>query len=268
MKKLLAFLLVVLLTASFCACSKEEGETDLDQYKQNEKVITSVTNDQGETFYFDSIDSETVILLSYIGPDTPHALIIPATLNEKSVAAIGEMAFNNCSSISSISFPASVTSIGEYAFACCATLTSLSIPETVTSIGKGAFSACSALTAVTFAENNKITEISDFTFFKCTALTAVNVPGSVKVIGDGAFYGCSALTSATFAEGIQLLGSQLLQSCEKLSSLTLPASVTSIGSFAFSGCPALYRDKITCPAGSKAETYVNAMKLSNTPAEE
>ena len=51
------------------------------------------------------------------------------------VTRIGDAAFQNCTSLESVTIPESVTSIGNYAFNYCTYLTSVTIPEGVTSIG-------------------------------------------------------------------------------------------------------------------------------------
>ena len=96
---------------------------------------------------------------------------IPATVTYNgitySVTSIGEWAFADCSSLTSVTIPESVTYIGYYAFDYCSSLTSLTIPNSVTSIGEGAFDYCSSLTSIT-------------------------IPNSVTSIGDRAFRGCSS----------------------------------------------------------------------------
>ena len=66
-----------------------------------------------------------------------------------SVTSIGEGAFSNCKSLTSITIPNSVTSIGKGAFGGCRGLTSVTIPNSVTSIGQNAFQDCICLTLVT-----------------------------------------------------------------------------------------------------------------------
>ena len=61
------------------------------------------------------------------------------------IKKINNGAFNNCSSMTSISIPDSVTSIGNYAFYGCTELSSITIPQNVTIIGNDAFYACSSL---------------------------------------------------------------------------------------------------------------------------
>jgi hypothetical protein len=83
-------------------------------------------------------------------------LIIPATITYEGdvydVTEIGSYAFENCTSLTSITIPESVTSIGERAFYACSNLTAITIPEGVTSIGYSAFYDCSSLTAITIPE--------------------------------------------------------------------------------------------------------------------
>ena len=69
----------------------------------------------------------------------------------------------------------SVTSIGDYAFADCSSLTSLTIPNSITSIGYSAFSSCSSLTSITIP--NSVTSIGDYAF-----ITAPPSPPSLSLI--------------------------------------------------------------------------------------
>ena len=59
-----------------------------------------------------------------------------------SVTSIGNEAFRQCGSLTSVTIPNSVTTIGNSAFSGCNSLTSVTIPNSVTTIGNGAFSYC------------------------------------------------------------------------------------------------------------------------------
>ena len=122
-----------------------------------------------------------------------------------------------------------VTSIGEDAFLDCRTLTSIAIPNYLTHIGSGAFWNCKSLTEVhikdmeawckiTFGESHSnplyyakhlymngqeikdltipdsIATINNYAFYNCSDLKTITLPGSITSIGHDAFYGCSSLT--------------------------------------------------------------------------
>ncbi|MDY3741665.1 MAG: leucine-rich repeat domain-containing protein [Prevotella sp.] len=153
------------------------------------------------------------------------------------VTSIGDRAFYDCSSLTSITIPNSVTSIGYRAFSDCKGLTSVTIPNSVTSIGNAAFHSCSGLTSVTIP--NSVTSIGDFAFQYCGGLTSVTIPNSVTSIEWYAFSGCSGLTSVTIPNSVTSIGHYAFSGCSGLTSVTIPNSVTSIGGWAFQGCNGL-----------------------------
>ena len=86
-----------------------------------------------------------------------------STIIPSSVTSIGDYAFYNCTSLTSIEIPSSVTSIGDRAFNGCTALTSIEIPSSVTSLGAQSFDSCVALTSIKCLSNTA-PEVSSGTF--------------------------------------------------------------------------------------------------------
>ena len=84
-----------------------------------------------------------------------------------------------------------VTTIGQWAFHECYSLTSITIPNSVKSIEKGAFYNCTGLTSVTIPYG--VTSIVGSAFYGCSGLTSVTIPASVTSL-EGAFTSCPSLT--------------------------------------------------------------------------
>ncbi len=124
------------------------------------------------------------------------ALVIPGTIEGYPVTIIFPWAFDDCTSLTSITIPDSVTDIGKCAFAECTSLTSVTIPNSVTDINEGAFLNCTSLTSITIP--NSVTFICESVFEDCTSLTGITIPDSVTGISYSAFGGCTGLTSVTF----------------------------------------------------------------------
>ena len=187
------------------------------------------------------------------------------TMIPSGVTAIGQEAFRECISLTSIEIPEGVTTIGIGAFQDCSNLSSMSIPSSVTSIGEWAFDGCSGLTSLTVntstidswfsgfenlsevAMGNNVTKIYDGAFWACSGLTSVIIGPKVTSIGDNAFRECENLTSINIPEGVTRIGDYTFERCGNLASIIIPSSVTSIGNYAFSQCYSL--TSINIPEG-------------------
>ena len=168
------------------------------------------TDNNGIKYSYDSAGTAKVT-----GPSSntiSDDITIPATITVSNtsyqVTAIGDNAFINCSSLTSVTLPNSVISIGDFAFSGCEKLTAITIPEGVSSIGDAAFSMCRRLTSVT-------------------------LPDSVTSIGAAAFQYCSKLTTITIPKDVTSIKEYTFSDSSRLTSITIPGSVTSVHSKAF-----------------------------------
>ena len=162
-----------------------------------------------------------------------------------------------------------VTEIGDSAFADCTSLTSVLIPSSVTEIGKNVFSGCASLTSIIVEEGNSVydsregcnaiietvtntliapckstiiplsvTEIRR-NAFSYTSLTSIEIPSSVKMIGWDAFLNCTSLTSVSINGKIKKIDRGTFRGCTALESITLPTGVNKIEWDAFEGCTSI-----------------------------
>jgi len=160
-----------------------------------------------------------------------------------SVTSIGQSAFSGCSSLTEITIPSSVTNIGQTTFYNCANLTTITIPTSVTSIGESAFDGCTNLSFITIPTG--VISIEYGVFRDCSSLTSISIPTNVTSIGQFAFYGCSSLTQFIIPSSMISIGQYAFYGCSSLTTITIPSSVTSIGNGTFSGCSSLAQFNIS-----------------------
>ena len=175
------------------------------------------------------------------------------------VTSISNYAFRNCYSLASIVIPDSVKSIGTYAFNVCYSLTSIVIPDGVTSIGGYAFNGCYSLASIVIPDS--VTSISTYAFSNCLSLASIVIPDSVTSIGTYAFNVCYSLTSIVIPDGVTSIGNYAFRNCYSLASIVIPGSVTSIGTNAFDGCSGIryfdFTKHTAVPALSDANAFTN-----------
>ena len=198
---------------------------------------------------------------------------------DKDIKEIGFSAFQDCTSLTSVTIPDSVTTIGMQAFYKCSSLTSVTIPDSVTTIGYEAFYKCTSLTSVTIPDS--VMTIGNYAFSVCDSLkefkgkfaadggrcliidgvlnafalgcgiTQYTIPNSVTTIGHYAFYKCNSLTSVTIGNGVTTIGGWAFSDCTSLTSVTIHDSVTMIGDEAFHSCDSLkeFKGKFAADGG-------------------
>ena len=129
---------------------------------------------------------------------------IPAELDGVAVVKVGDEAFKNNASVTSITIPDSVTSIGIKAFWNCTSLTSITVDANnlnYSSVDGVLFNKLQTLLIVypakksddSYATPDSVTSIGDGAFYRCTSLTSITIPDSIESIGEGAFEGCTSL---------------------------------------------------------------------------
>lgn len=232
---------------------------------------------------------KTVTITKYTGKES--TVILLPTINSWHVTKIGEDAFQDNTTITSVTIPANVTEIGSNAFAGCTNLTNvhyegdwsnLTIQSGNPAVEDAAneqlfdFDFTPDNTAVIVTnykykgtaadvtipsryKGKPVTTIGRAAFFN-SAVTSVTIPDSVTAILDGAFEKCSELTNISIPNSVTSIGLSAFAHCTSLKSITLPSSLSTIGNFAFDGCPSLMT--VTYP-GSKTQWDDNITKGSN-----
>ncbi len=173
------------------------------------------------------------------------------------VEKIGDYAFYECDSLTTVRITSDLDSIGSCVFYNCAKLEEVIIPDNVKYIGSSAFYGCTSLPvenniryagtwAIGVTDNTLPRYILRSntrglfrTFSGCSLMTRVTLPDSLRNIGDNAFYGCSSIKNLTLPSRVNYIGSSAFSGCSSLASLTIPDGVTAIGCSTFYGCSAL-----------------------------
>lgn len=184
MKKFLAFVLVIIISASvFCAASFSVSAADSGFIGDCEWRIEN---------------------------------------NELIISGLGSMGYNAQwpwwnKNFTKITIEEGVTNVGFLAFKDCEKVTTVSLPNSLSLIESGAFQNCSGLQQIIWHEG--IQGIEDFAFTGCTSLKKVILPNSVYLIGSSAFYNCVSLETIEIGRNAIFYGNTGFESCTSLKSI-------------------------------------------------
>ncbi len=232
-------------------------------------TVSAETTEDG--FAYEIVDG-TATITDYTG--TATEVVIPDTIDGYAVTEIGTGAFENCSSLTSVTIPDGVTHIGEFAFLYCENLTSVIIPNSVTRISAGAFGHCTSLSSITLPDSvTSMGNIGGIPFYNTAYFNdsanwengalyignhLVEIDREVEIgdfsVRDGTVTLCyglfsrnETLLSITIPDSVKGIGYYAFANCKNLSSVTLGNGVSEIAWNVFGGCENL--SSITIPDG-------------------
>lgn len=262
MKKIFALLISILVVVSCTNPIDDAFENNGDNNTLPKNIIYYTTTDDC-CLYPNITESETfgAKLISNTYKNGVGKLIF-----NRQITCIGESAFEDCTTLTSIRIPGCVTNIGENAFNGCTALKDLRIEdsENTLSIGcntnnnssNGLFYDC-PLETLYLGRNlsyNTGYQYGYSPFYDMSTLTSVTIGYNVTSLENNTFNGCpieklelncgtignwfrnkSSIKEIIFGNNVTIIKDNAFEYCTSLKSIETPNSITSIGNRAFYG---------------------------------
>lgn len=208
--------------------------------------LTKINVDD-ESLYLEDIDGVLFEKESRILLDYPRGLSGAYTIPE-GTRVIAESAFENATSLTSVTVPDSLGLTGAFAFKDCISLTGFvnAIP-----LSRGdSISGCTALESLTLAELSEQTTLVNLKLDGCSALESVTIPDSYILGGGFALRDCPVISEIRLPESSELK-SIIIDNCDSLSSVSLPKTYGNDIIFVnIANCPGIYALDLTSETSS------------------
>lgn len=212
MKKLLSIILSVtiiisaLFVGSISAFAQESGTDGGLNWSLSDDGVLTVTTGSGNRGNAYTITESGWINKTYTYNSPYHAYKnqIKKVVVGSGVVEIGENAFNDCTSITSVSLPNSLDTIGYHAFAYCTSLQGIAIPATCTWYWAYIFEGCTGLKWAILPTRSNNFNVSTGTFKNCSSLETVYIGSKHNGLDDEVFSGCTSLKNVIWGNGSSL----------------------------------------------------------------
>lgn len=202
--------------------------------------LTDVNIVEGGSNYIESRAIEADVIGYGMFQDLARLQSIMLPLTAKRV---DEQAFKNCSSLATITIPASASSIGQSDG--CTSLSSIQVSAAnkyFKSIDGVLFNA-DATKIMWFPLGkdgnytlpSSVESIGEYAFRNCR-ITSFTMPDNITEIGMGAFYG-SSVETVTLSNNLATIPQATFQQCRKLKCIHIGSETSLIGEYVFDGCP-------------------------------
>ncbi len=235
-------------TETFVISTTSEGESFLEKYKGNEKIVDIP---EGITAVGDD---------AFLGNPWVEEVHVPS-----GVDYIGNYAFSSCKNLKSVFLPESIQEINIGAFYGCENLEKINLPEKLRIIGSKAFVDCPKLSfeniphflievakdsfddtkkfllqkTDTYKEENGLLynlDSKSLLFATEKNLSSVKIKNGTKYLGWNCLSNLPELEKVSVPDSVSYVGRGAFMFCKKLSKIILPASVEVIDSGAFFNC--------------------------------
>lgn len=170
-----------------------------------EKTKATASIQTNKNVFQTEVDGNYLLITQYNGFDDKK-IVIPASINGKTVIGIWNSVFEKCTALEEVIFEEGCKYIGKNAFASCTNLKKVRLPKSLIEIGDSAFCGC--------------------------AIEEMAVPPNVRVIGSNAF-SCRSLRKILLPDGLEYISNGMLSNTS-LEEIDIPQSVIHIGGSAFS----------------------------------
>ena len=216
------------------------------QKTPSESSWPRATNASPASSFEYAMEAEGVVIRRHIGGGS--SVIIPHTIDGKTVVGVGSDAFKGCDKLVAVTLPPTIVRIGNMSFYGCTHLRSIALPPQLASIGFNAFEFGSRLEAMHIPAS--VASIGAVCFVNCRSMKNITVDEANQDFAsvDGVLYDKDVTTLITCPAGKRgevrvpstvttILGWSFL-GCDKLKLIVIPESVTDIQEHAFDGCSA------------------------------
>ncbi|MBE6533545.1 MAG: leucine-rich repeat domain-containing protein [Ruminococcaceae bacterium] len=236
MKKILALILMLLITLSiFASCNEKVQNEDAQAYtnEQSESLTQTEKQTQKETTKKETTKKETTKkettktyaestagLLFELNSDG-NGYILTDTGNAKEIVIDGHKGLP-------------VTELGGWLFYENKNITKITLGGNIGMLYEKTFSNCPNLKTVIIKD--KITHIGAYAFENCTSLETVIIGNDVTLIDKFAFNNCTSLKNLTLGNKLQTIETCAFQKCSSLTSIVIPASAKLIRESSFHYC--------------------------------
>lgn len=160
-------------------------------------------------------------------------------------------------SILQVSLPSGLTRIGDLAFYECSSLSSVTIPGSVTAIGDAAFCLTTAMTMVRFGDGLQTIGRSAF---EQSGIQDLRLPGGLTSLGAHAFYCCENLAYVSIPSSVTSFGSGVFSYCTNLVRADIGLAMSDLPRWTFFGCGQLATVNVQGTSVS-----ASALKVPNLP---